>query len=199
MWNRFRKNYLRFKSNQRETKVAEGLKFRNRNVTICGNRYFLGKGMMSDVPDILKLDQTAYPEKMKWSKQRFLQDFKNWHRHFYLILRKHDQLVGFICISLSKNNKCGHIENVAVLPDFQGQGLGYLLITTIIERAREMDLDFIDCNCRIENHNAQTLFKDIGFVKVEVKPNHFQEELDAVCLRLHLDKTNYIGAKNFGR
>ncbi|WP_429970626.1 GNAT family N-acetyltransferase [Fructilactobacillus sp. Tb1] len=199
MLNKCKQFYLKYKQGRKEEKIKEALQFQNRVVTIGDVKYFLGKGMMTDVPDILKLDQSAYGINMKWSKARFLAELKNSQNSFYLILRKNDELVGFVCIALCRNEKCAHIENVAIKPGLQGHGLGYFLVTTVIQRARLMGLEHIDVTCRVNNIKTQDLFKDLGFVQVEIKPKYYPDGTDAVCLRLHFDKTNYIGSRNFGR
>lgn len=199
MLNKCKQLYLKYKRKRKEEKIDEALQFKNQIVTISDIKYFLGKGMMTDVLEILKLDQDTYGSEMKWSKARFLDELKNSKNSFYLILRKNDELVGFICISLCRDEKCAHIENLAIKPGLQGQGLGYFLVTTVVQRARQMGLKQIDMTCRVQNIKTQDLFKDLGFVQAGIKPDFYKDGSDAVCLQLHLNKINYIGSKNFGR
>ncbi|POH05502.1 hypothetical protein BGL34_05185 [Fructilactobacillus lindneri] len=199
MLNKFKEWYRKNVNDKNETKIKEALEFKNRFVNICGNTYFLGKGMIADLPDIIRVDKAAYGNEMKWTKAQFKTQLNNNKDRFYLILRKDDELVGFICISISRDNKCCQIQNVAVLPKFQHQGLSYFLITTIIERAREMELNCVFFICQVGHIKTQDLFKDLGFVQVEVKPNYYDDGENAIVLRLNLDKKNYLASNNFGR
>ncbi|USS84939.1 GNAT family N-acetyltransferase [Fructilactobacillus myrtifloralis] len=199
MLNKFKEWYRKNINDKQANRIDEALDFKNRIVEICGMKYFLGKGSMTDLPDLIKVDRAAYGKKVKWSPKRFQAGLKNRDNRFYLILRHEDELVGFICIMISRQQTCCHIENLAILPQFQKRGLGYFLTTTIIERAREMGLHCVIFTCRKSNEKSQSLVQDLGFVKVDEKPDYFDDGEAAVDYRLHLDKRNYLAANNFGR
>ncbi|USS88704.1 GNAT family N-acetyltransferase [Fructilactobacillus cliffordii] len=199
MLNKFKEWYRQNINDRKEQRINEALEFKNRIVEISGMKYFLGKGSMTDLPDIVKVDQAAYGSKVKWGPKRFKSGLKNQNDRFYLILRHADELVGFICIVISRKKSCCHIENLAIMPGFQKRGLGYFLVTTIIERAREMDLRRVVFTCRKSNDRSQSLVRDLGFVLVEEEPNYYDDGEAAVNYQLHLDQRNYLAASNFGR
>ncbi|USS87821.1 GNAT family N-acetyltransferase [Fructilactobacillus hinvesii] len=199
MLNKFKEWYRKNIHDQKEQRISEALDFKNRLVEIGGMKYFLAKGSMTDLPDLVKVDQAAYGSKVKWGTKRFKTGLKNRSDRFYLILRHNDELVGFICIVISRKKSCCHIENLAILPGFQKRGLGYFLVTTIIERAREMDLRRVIFTCRKSNKRSQSLVRDLGFVPGEEQDHYYDDGEAAVNYQLHLDKRNYLAANNFGR
>lgn len=59
---------------------------------------------------------------------------------------------------------CGHIEDVAVHADHQGKGIGSKLLTTAIDKARELGCYKIILDCSDAN---MSYYEKFGFTKVE--------------------------------
>ena len=59
---------------------------------------------------------------------------------------------------------CGHIEDVAVHADHQGKGIGSMLLTTAIEKARELKCYKVILDCSDAN---MSYYEKFGFTKVE--------------------------------
>jgi ribosomal-protein-alanine N-acetyltransferase len=61
-----------------------------------------------------------------------------------------------------------HVTTIAVLPELRGQGLGELLLVTILEHARQHGAHWVTLEVRVSNRSAQALyrkytFKDSGY------------------------------------
>ncbi len=62
---------------------------------------------------------------------------------------------------------------ISVLKDYQGLGLGRLVMETLINRAIELKKTKMDLEVRIDNHNAIHLYESLGFEKEGIIKNGF--------------------------
>lgn len=69
------------------------------------------------------------------------------------------------CGRLQENeNKIGQIRFMAVEQNYQGKGLGKLIITSLEEKAKELKLNKIQLQAR---ENAVSFYKNNGYVMIE--------------------------------
>lgn len=67
----------------------------------------------------------------------------------------------------------GYVTNVAVLPEFRGQGIA----SALIARQMENDMEFITLEVRQSNLPALKLYEKSGFERVGIRP-HFYSNPD---------------------
>jgi ribosomal protein S18 acetylase RimI-like enzyme len=63
-----------------------------------------------------------------------------------------------------------HLAQLAVAPDFQGRGLGRLLLTRTLERLTEMGYDGLSLMVSRDNRRALDLYRSMGFALVIAFP-----------------------------
>jgi ribosomal protein S18 acetylase RimI-like enzyme len=80
-----------------------------------------------------------------------------------------DRAVGFAVVTETSVRKA-HLAQLAVAPDFQGRGLGRLLLTHTIERLSEIGYDGLSLMVSRENHRALDLYRSMGFELVIAFP-----------------------------
>jgi len=73
-----------------------------------------------------------------------------------------DRPAGFAVVTETSVRKA-HLAQLAVDPEFQGRGLGRLLLTRTIERLAEMGYDGLSLMVSRENHRALDLYRSFGF------------------------------------
>lgn len=86
------------------------------------------------------------------------------------------QLIGISGIWILNKYYVGkHVEpdNVYILPEYQGKGIGKLLIDWIFAYARSIDCEASELNCYIGNEAGQRFWKQLGY---EVVAYHFQKK-----------------------
>lgn len=66
-------------------------------------------------------------------------------------------------LSTWHDNYYGHIEDLIIDPAQRGRGLARLLMTHILEAAREEGLARLELTTRKTNHKAQRLYEELGF------------------------------------
>lgn len=68
-----------------------------------------------------------------------------------------------------------HITNIAVIPEYQGRGVGSFLLTEIEQYARKNKCDRISLEVRLSNRDAQRLYRQLGFVSRAIKTAYYTE------------------------
>jgi ribosomal-protein-alanine N-acetyltransferase len=98
--------------------------------------------------------------------------------------REH-QVAGFIVARLYADEL--HVNNVAVRPEFRGQGIGSDLLQTTLEQARERGAKTAQLEVRAGNAEAQKLYQRCGFTVVGRRKNYYREPTeDALLMNLQL-------------
>jgi len=68
-----------------------------------------------------------------------------------------------------------HITNIAVRKHYQRQGIGELLLISILDLATELKADFITLEVRASNTAAQSLYQKYGFTRTGVRPGYYTD------------------------
>lgn len=78
-----------------------------------------------------------------------------------------DRLVGFAQLFILRKTTftMGYLEDVIVLEEYRGQGLGRKILNRVIQVAKEEDCASITLTTRPERVEAMRLFETMGFVE----------------------------------
>ena len=68
-----------------------------------------------------------------------------------------------------------HITTIAVDPDFQGNGIGELLLVALIDRARQIGARWLTLEVRISNDVAQRLYEKYTFKEMGVRRRYYSD------------------------
>lgn len=90
---------------------------------------------------------------------------------------QHERIVGYAITGLG--NKKGYLQRLAVHPEFQGRGIGQLLVADGLEWLRFWRSNQIFVNTQITNHNALNFYLKMGFTLLHEKLNILQYELNS--------------------
>ncbi len=75
------------------------------------------------------------------------------------------------------------ITILTIHPDYQGQGLGQLLLLTLLKEASQKGLKYARLEVRVSNQAAQSLYQKFGFQIVQKLPNYYRQfQEDALML-----------------
>ena len=78
-----------------------------------------------------------------------------------------------------------HITNVAVREKHRRQGMGELLLISLIDLATELDTRLVTLEVRASNTAAQSLYSKYGFIQVGVRRGYYTDDReDAVLMSL---------------
>ena len=80
------------------------------------------------------------------------------------------------------------IENVAILPEYQGKGYGFYMISTIIKNHKNKFANYF-LDVRKNNFNAINLYKKLGFEPLYERKQYYLNPLeDAIVMRKELKR-----------
>ena len=102
-----------------------------------------------------------------------------------------------------------HITNIAVRKHYQRQGIGELLLISILDLATELKADFITLEVRISNTAAQSLYQKYGFTQTGVRPGYYTdnredgilmstESITSASFQEHLQQLKQAYFRNYG-
>lgn len=79
----------------------------------------------------------------------------------------------------------GSVLNIAVLPQYRGLGMGEALTAALIQKSKELKLDWLMLEVRPSNIAAVTLYKKLGFAEIGKRPNFYSfPREDALLMRI---------------
>jgi len=92
-----------------------------------------------------------------------------------------ERVLGFASIWVMADE--AHLTNIAVRLSHRRQGIGELLLISIIELAAELKADFLTLEVRASNIPAQELYKKYGFTQVGLRRGYYTDNReDAVVM-----------------
>lgn len=149
------------------------------------NDYLIRKMAREDVKELIDVQRMVYDGKIPWTRSAFLSELLSALPHLYLCVEHSERLVGFIGCRLSDGD--GHITNIAILPAYQGKGLGTFLLKEIEAYAIKNQCTSLSLEVRLGNREAQRLYRKVGFVSRAVKNGYYDETNEDT-----LDMVKYI-------
>ena len=121
---------------------------------------------VSDFDRLYEIEQQAHL--VPWS----LGTLKNNQGERYLNLKliENNQIIGFaICQTVLDE---ATLFNVAIVPSYQGNGLGKLLLNELIARLKEKGVQTLWLEVR-ESNPARFWYEKIGFNEVDIRKNYY--------------------------
>jgi ribosomal-protein-alanine N-acetyltransferase len=68
-----------------------------------------------------------------------------------------------------------HITTIAVDPDFQGNGIGELLVVALIDRARQIGARWLTLEVHVSNDVAQRLYEKYTFKEMGIRRRYYSD------------------------
>ena len=122
----------------------------------------LKKIKKKDFPTILKIDDKCFLKFWKVSGGDIKRIFNDPKRKVYAYLAIYgERYVGYIMGG--GNREEGNIGRIAVLPDFQGLGIGRQMLATVLHKMRADGIQRVNIHTQFDNEKANALYKDFGF------------------------------------
>lgn len=161
--------------------------FTPRNVKIGDLNYRLIQATDFQIAEIVHLEKDVYSGQMPWSAKDFQREFRK-KNSLYLLIYQLGQLAGMIGVRFSK--KEAHITFLAVSSFYQGRGIATFLMNFMIQRAKKLFLPKVSLEVKVENLDAQKLYRRLGFEDNFVRKDYYytpgQEPSDGLNMVLYL-------------
>ncbi|HZR97389.1 MAG TPA: ribosomal protein S18-alanine N-acetyltransferase [Chloroflexota bacterium] len=83
------------------------------------------------------------------------------------------RVVGYAGLWLMVNE--AHVTTIAVAPEYQGRGLGELLLISLIDKAIELNALCLTLEVRVSNHVAQSLYRKYTFRETGLRRRYYSD------------------------
>lgn len=146
-------------------------------------RILLREATLDDLPGILRIENAAFTS--PWTEASFRNDIA-WNEFaHYLVIELDAVIIGYAGIWIILDE--GHITNIAIYPDQQGQHYGELLLENLMEAARKRGVTHMTLEVRISNQRAQNLYKKMHFEPGAIRKNYYPDnQEDALVMWVNL-------------
>ena len=133
--------------------------------------------------DVLNIE--AASNLTPWSKKIFQKILEN--RSISFVIRSNESVVAF-CIANKVLNEC-HLQNIAVIEELRGKGIGTFMLNILFKRAKLSDLHIILLEVRESNKRARKFYQNNGFEELFIRENYYKTKSgqeNAVIMRLEV-------------
>ena len=128
------------------------------------------------------LDDVANIEKVCFAHPWSRQDLKNQldlDTSHFVVAVVDGIAVGYMGLQIFSGE--GYVTNVAVLPEYRGQGIAQALI----KEQMKNDMSFITLEVRESNAPANNLYTKMGFVNVGIRPDFYSDPTENAIIMTH--------------
>ncbi|MDR2157141.1 MAG: ribosomal protein S18-alanine N-acetyltransferase [Clostridiales Family XIII bacterium] len=124
-----------------------------------------------DVDDVTALERICFAT--PWARSDLEKDIGENILASYMIAESADRLIGYAGIWVVIDE--GHITNVAVHPDWRGQGVATMLLSELLETARRKGAKNFTLEARASNATAIALYEKFGFRTVGYRRQYYAD------------------------
>ena len=138
---------------------------------------------LDDVPAVNALEQRLFPADA-WPLHMFFDELSQTDTRRYLVAETASGIVGYaglMCIE-----PIADVQTIAVVPEFEGLGIGSALLTRLIGEAARRGAQDVLLEVRADNPRAQQLYLRFGFEQIHVRRRYYRDGVDALIMRLQL-------------
>lgn len=140
----------------------------------------MGEG---DLGAALSVERTLFPEDA-WSEGILRTELAAQpERRHYLVAEDGGTIVGYAGLAAAGGE--GDVQTIAVLPAYQGRGIGAALLRALLDEAARRGCGEVFLEVRADNDRARALYEWFGFETVGRRPGYYQpSNTDALVMRL---------------
>ncbi|MFC3883403.1 ribosomal protein S18-alanine N-acetyltransferase [Bacillus songklensis] len=138
---------------------------------------------MKDIDQILLIERSSFT--VPWSREAFYNELIHNQYARYLVMEDEGQIIGYCGLWIVIDE--AHITNIALLPEYRGQGLGTELLRKTMTEAKELGANTMTLEVRVSNHVAQSLYRKLGFENGGIRKNYYSDnQEDALVMWVRL-------------
>ena len=134
-----------------------------------------------DVPAALAIERELFPD--PWTEGTFWSELAGVPetRH-YMVFESAGELIGYAGLFATRHT--ADVQTLAVAARRQGEGLGALLLTALLDEAQRRGAGEVLLEERADNETAARLYTRFGFERIGVRRGYYQPgPVDAIVMR----------------
>lgn len=141
------------------------------------------------MPLIHLIEETVYP--VPWTLN-FFRIIYHMNEGLFIVAVEDEHIIGYTVgeVEIMGRNeepkKAGHVLNIAVLSEYQGKGVGTILLDEVEKRFKVKDAKIAYLEVRESNETAQRIYRHRGYQYVRTAENYYGDE-DGYIMTKKLD------------
>jgi [ribosomal protein S18]-alanine N-acetyltransferase len=146
-----------------------------------------------DVPAALAIERELFPD--PWTEATFWSELAGVPetRH-YVVIEADGELIGYAGLFATRHT--ADVQTVAVAASRQGEGLGALLLTALLDEAQRRGAGEVLLEVRADNETAARLYSRFGFERIGVRRGYYQPgRVDAIVMRRRRADNTHLGSQ----
>jgi len=148
--------------------------------------YRLRRAVVEDVPAIMELERSTFVTDA-WSERSMRSEVAGEHGYYLVAFEPAtpERIDGYAGLLAPRGGGEGDIQTIAVAPHARRRGVGRTLVLALLAEARDRGAREVFLEVRADNPGAQSLYRELGFEEIGVRPKYYQPDgVDAVVMRL---------------
>lgn len=145
----------------------------------------LRRAEAGDLDAIMAIETTVFVSD-SWSRETMAAELAD-RNGYYLVafpVDAPDRIEAYAGLRAPRGAEQADIQTIAVVESARGRGLGRVLMLTLIGEARERGARELFLEVRADNAAAQSLYADLGFEAIAIRPRYYRPGVDAIVMRL---------------
>jgi len=141
-----------------------------------------------DVDEIVEIEKLSFST--PWSRSALLGELRYPRQAVYLVARVNGRIVGYVGMWAVADE--GHITNIAVHPEYRGQGIGTRLLSFPIAVAQSRGINGLTLEVRQSNVGARRLYERMGFVASGIRPGYYSDNNEDAVIMWRREQTSHF-------
>lgn len=143
----------------------------------------------ADVDSVVVIENLSFS--LPWSRSAFETEIAENDLAHYLVAQVSDNIVAYAGMWMILDES--HVTNVAVLPDYRGQGIGKLIMASLIVCAGQHGANRMTLEVRASNDAAKNLYRQFGFEAAGLRKQYYTDSNeDAIIMWLDIKKATFV-------
>lgn len=139
----------------------------------------LGPMTLVDVPVVHTIEERLFPDDA-WSTGLFHSELTQDNRSYVIAADDAGVIVGYAGIMVV--GTVADLQTIAVVEDWQGKGVGGMLLRALIDDAVARGATEMFLEVRSDNP-AQQMYEHFGFTRIDIRRNYYARGIDAFVMR----------------
>lgn len=136
---------------------------------------------LEDVDEVYKIEQSCFS--VPWSKQSFIDEMTKNVCARYLVAVYKEKIVAYAGVWIIIDE--GHITNIAVKQSYRNNGVATLLTSSLLQYCSNLGVKYLTLEVRRSNIIAQKLYTKLGFFKVNIRKNYYEDNNEDAILMVN--------------
>lgn len=134
-----------------------------------------------DFEDVLCIESESFAEHNPFAYMHFYE----MHGDMFLVAEYLDFIVGFI-VGYRLNENEGRVFSLAVREEFQGRGIGAMLLDSLFKVFYSNLLKYATLEVRANNIKARNLYLKMGFIPCWIEKEYYSDGEDGIIMKMKL-------------